>query len=184
MENKVVLGKTIDTIALRDAVHIAVLPVTAGEDMWRGQSVRIIDPNASEIVVHSGPPSIGIIDPFLTGNVMRGQRVWLLLYPNTITSIRHDWTHPVFGRTGAVKAAEEWMREFAEQANLSYRDVMQAGRYSLADDSYFVQRGETFARDLMGDPATRIAYWKNFGILTGTAITEKQEEHPVFTCAC
>ncbi len=79
--------------ARRDAVHIAVAPVVAGEDLLPGERV-FIDSNG---VAYLGVDSIGIVDPFLMNRrVKLGEKFWLFLYPNTVTSLRHVWTHPAF----------------------------------------------------------------------------------------
>ena len=36
------------------------------------------------------------MDPFLSDPVQPGQRYWLCLYPQTVTTLRHVWTHPAF----------------------------------------------------------------------------------------
>lgn len=95
------LGKVIEegVDVRRDAIHTAVTPVVAGHDMWPGDHVGL---NAvtgeaderSDLCVNGR--LIGIIDPFLLGKVKKGQRVWLVLYPNSITGLRHVWTHWAF----------------------------------------------------------------------------------------
>jgi hypothetical protein len=87
----------------RDAIHIAVAPVTAAERLTPGQHVGLIQKGDLELV---GPCEncIGIVDPFLAEDVQAGQRFWLFLYPGTVTSLRHIWTHPAFTKVAtAVK---------------------------------------------------------------------------------
>ncbi|HJZ56553.1 MAG TPA: hypothetical protein VKE74_16425 [Gemmataceae bacterium] len=79
----------------RDAIHIAVAPVMAGEDLGPGWHVGFVRPGDTETVGTSDRP-IGLVDPFLKQPVNRGERFWLFLYPNTITGLRHVWTHLAF----------------------------------------------------------------------------------------
>lgn len=97
------LGKFIphDEIAFRDAVHIAVAPVMAGERLEPGDHVGMIRDAAFR-----NADTIGIVDPFLTQNVPHGARFFLFLYPNTITSLRHVWTHPTFQTIAAAQRKE------------------------------------------------------------------------------
>ncbi len=81
----------------RDAVHIAIAPVTAAENMEPGQHVGFVPAGQTEIVGACDEEQyIGIVDPFLTTSIRAGERFWLFLYPNTVTSLRHYWTHPAF----------------------------------------------------------------------------------------
>lgn len=91
----------------RDAVHIALAPVTAAERLAPGQHVGLVQAGNVELV---GPcqDNIGIVDPFLTKDIEPGQRFWLCLYPGTITGLRHLWTHPTF--TAAAAAIREKLR--------------------------------------------------------------------------
>ena len=89
----------------RDAIHIAVAPVTAAEPAYApGQHVGLVQEDNLEL---AGPcdRAIGIVDPFLAEEVEAGQRFWLFLYPGTVTSLRHIWTHPTF--TAAAAAVKE-----------------------------------------------------------------------------
>lgn len=77
--------------ARRDAIHFAVAPVEADMDLRPGEHVSVRAGRASR-----DGAAVGIVDPFLQGEVKKGQRFWLFLYPNTVTSLRHVWTHPAF----------------------------------------------------------------------------------------
>jgi hypothetical protein len=78
--------------ARRDAVHVAVAPVVAAAHLLPGQHVGVLADGRAG----ADEEPIGVVDPFLTEAVRPGQRFWLLLYPGTITSLRHVWTHPAF----------------------------------------------------------------------------------------
>jgi hypothetical protein len=88
----------------RDAIHIAVAPVTAADRLLPGQHVGLVQEGNLELV---GPCDrhIGVVDPFLAEAVEPGQRFWLFLYPGTITGLRHVWSHPAF--TMAAAAVKE-----------------------------------------------------------------------------
>lgn len=85
----------------RDAVHVAIIPMVAGERLAPGASVRRSTTRADQALAcdPTGNDCIGVVDPFLIAAVPAGSRFWLCLHPGSITSLRHDWTHPAFGPT-------------------------------------------------------------------------------------
>lgn len=85
------IGQLCGADARRDAIHFAVAPVEADADLRPGDHVGVRDGRASR-----DGAAVGIVDPFLKGEIKKGQRFWLFLYPNTVTSLRHVWTHPAF----------------------------------------------------------------------------------------
>lgn len=92
------LGKIIETEQGRDAIHVAIIPIVAYEDLWRGREVGLTNDGRATT---QADRMIGIVDPFLKQTVEAGQKFWLFLFPNTVTSLRHEWTHPAFPQFGA-----------------------------------------------------------------------------------
>jgi hypothetical protein len=103
------------TVPDRDAIHVALAPVlvehwesayengeATSDGLPPGTHVGLTrDRYWSELPHVTADQEeraelIGVIDPFLKEPVRHGQRCWLYLYPNTVTSLRHDWTHPAF----------------------------------------------------------------------------------------
>ncbi len=80
--------------ARRDAIHVAVIPVVAAESLKPGANVIMRSGKAEW--AESREVAVGIVDPFLQDVVQEGQTFWLFLFPGTITSLRHVWTHPKF----------------------------------------------------------------------------------------
>lgn len=109
----------------RDAIHLAVVPVIAAHALYPGQHVGLIDDDKAGEV----ESPVGVVDPFLKVSVKTGEKFWLCLYPGSVTSLRHVWTHPAFAFSGekdtppkAVeqpdkKASEKWLREYAKRVS-------------------------------------------------------------------
>lgn len=118
MAEQVKIGKLITGDEKRDAIHVAIAPVIAGYRLEPGTDVGFVAPDT---VSAEAETKIGIIDPFLRFGVNKGEKCWLFLYPNTITSLRHDWTHPAFGMEfpapGSKEESERWLMNYAVRAN-------------------------------------------------------------------
>lgn len=86
----------------RDAIHIAIAPVMAGEHLEPGDHVGFIGSDRtmayrrSTLVLEDGNETLGIVDPFLKEEVRPGQKFYMCLYPRTITTLRHQWSHPAW----------------------------------------------------------------------------------------
>jgi hemin uptake protein HemP len=77
----------------RDAVHVAIIPVRANELLQPGEHVGLRHDGLASV---SAAKDIGVVDPFRKTPVKPGERFWLCLYPQSITSLRHVWAHPDF----------------------------------------------------------------------------------------
>lgn len=100
MNEKVPIGKLAEPKAGRDAIHVAVAPCVAFADLEPGEHVGLIPLPGNTEIVGVAPNPIGIVDPFLTATIRKGERFYLCLYPDTVTGLRHVWTHPAFPGAG------------------------------------------------------------------------------------
>lgn len=92
------LGQLIDGDRNRDAVHIAVAPVIAAVELKAGMRIGLTSDGRAARVVNE---IIGIVDPFLTTSIDPGDKFYMFLLPNTITDLKHVWTHPAFPEQAA-----------------------------------------------------------------------------------
>lgn len=91
-QSKLGIGQIITSEQFKDAIHVAVAPVKAAHRLMPGDHVGLDgDGEATD-----KEKWIGIVDPFLTTWIGAGETFWLFLYPGSITSLRHDWSHPAF----------------------------------------------------------------------------------------
>lgn len=183
------LGKIIpeDVVQEKDAIHVAVAPVRAGERLEPGDRINF-EPNGT-VGLSSAP--IGIVDPFLPEAVEEGERFWMYLFPGTITSLRHDWTHPSFTAESKVdrEGSEMWLKAFVDRQGLPpYEDLIalatgrelvgrdEHGNYGAAID------GDTFTiygRDAYGEIPDE--FWNHVEIVTGMRFPIRPK---YFRCSC
>lgn len=187
------IGMLIPEHAGRDAIHLAVEPVVAGERLAPGQHIGFL-PDGT--VGQKSAELLGIVDPFLAGTLFPGDRFWLVVYPRTITSLRHVWAHPSF-KPAEIEAPEkpsnkdyskEWMQRWANEHMSSdyYGDY--DGGYDdnkVPDEVAYanaIRAGHTHsvgshedARDHINDE-----WWGHWEVITG----EKGDREEYFSCSC
>ena len=112
------LGSRLDGPQPRDAVHITITAVQVGpgEILRPGQRVGLL-PGSTTLVARPGiyrkPDGTlyavqyaGIIDPYADQVFGEGDWVYLCLDQGSITTLRHEWTHPAFERRSEARATE------------------------------------------------------------------------------
>ena len=156
----------------RDAVHVAIAPLTAGQILAPGQHVGLLD---EDTVGPKDGDNIGIVDPFIKGYVAKGERCYVFLYPNTVTSLRHEWTHPAFKAeavppSSSRAASEEWLRELAGRIGISYSSMMQ----EIPTGNVFTGSHEFY------DPCDSADIRRHYQAGTGVGVGEKI----YFSCSC
>lgn len=164
------IGSLIHEEVERDAIHVAIAPVAAGELLAPGARVKL----SSGVAIKDAKDAIGIVDPFLNNWVKTGEKFWLFLYPGTITSLRHDWTHPAFGDRSK---AEQWMKDFADEAGLSVGRLIEAAKAYLEYDDYLCDEGRWEGFN------TPDEFWGHFETMTGMAVPMDKRGN-FFTCSC
>ena len=173
----------------RDAVHIAVMPVVAGEDLRPGEKIRLMFGTTD--VALSGEYNddyIGIVDPFLAGigsQECRAKSFWDVLpeTSGTITGLRHEWTHPIVdGKQKAISESELWLRQFADKWNFDY-DEMVAGALSK-EFGYVAARGIDLHSAGELAPGDEILFWQHIETLTGKKLDEGHKKAFCWSCSC
>lgn len=181
-----------DDVGGRDAVHVAVLSVVTGAAMKPGTHVGFRpekDPETGEHVVLplvSNIDLVGIVDPFvngdLFGDIPEGKRVWLYLYPRTITGLSHRWTHPMIPEEDEPNRkfkSQEWLINFSRDHNLgAYHDLLERVEEALTDGDEYVT---IYGSDAYGEIPEE--FWHHVEVVTGKKLPSgHRPEH--FSCSC
>lgn len=180
------LGKLITDQSLgKDAVHIAVIPMLAGDNIEPGSGVTLSSGVA--FPTDNKGACVGVADPYLDRCILSGQRFWLFLNPGSITSLRHEWTHPAIDQDDDVaafiqsdsgkKVSQDWMENFAGQYGFRASRMLSQAEEWIDHGEYFCDGG-TFEGEYVPDE-----FWDHFQKLTGRSVPPKKRES-FFTCSC
>jgi len=181
------LGTILDKDQGRDAIHLAVISVIAGETLRPGDNVYLSDQGLA--FLNSKEYCVGIVDPFLNTHIKTGQHFWLIIYPRTITSLRHVWEHPLLPSEATMtpqsltetltekEKSKQWIEEFAAQVNLTYNILMEGANNWLEYQDYLC-----FGELLEGEYVPK-EFWNHYAIVTETDIPDNKRES-FFTCSC
>jgi hypothetical protein len=154
----------------RDAVHIAVAPLIATSELFPGQRINV--EGKSDLA------GVGIVDPFLSHKVETGERFWCFLYPGSITSLRHEWSHPIFDRINTSKsAAMKVLERYAKDVYATVEELIDAVSQYLDAES----RGGGCLP--FSDFSPSEDFWVAFEAVTGRNVAETDRPE-YFSCAC
>lgn len=192
MSEQLGIGKPITGEQYRDAIHVPVMPIVLGKGMEPGTRVYIRDGKAYP----SHGFAVGVIDPFLDGYECEGVQVWLFLFPGSIKSLRHDWTHATIDaptkKTPTKEESEAWLREFVKTADCpNFDDLITAatGRTlsNVSEEFYaeaYTNDGEYLyfaGRDAHGEIPPE--FWDHVENYTGIKICQGNRA-AYFSCSC
>jgi hypothetical protein len=197
--DKLKIGQLINEPQERDAIHVATIPVVAGHKMYPGEHVGISGGVAS--TSQNRCKLIGVVDPFLPNKPLKeGDKFWLFLYPGSITSLRHHWTHPEIEKMDKevaqkIKIEEqhkqdtnrnnsvEWLKNYAIRHVYSEWDDRDAAYERLIAQ---VEGGDLtfFGRDCHGlhDVPDSDELFRHLSVVLDRTITE--DEFSYFSCSC
>lgn len=102
------LGHIITIPQQRDATHIAVIPVTAAEDLQPGQHV-----SAAGVATIRGR-GVGVVDPFLTESVEKGERFWLRNFADSVDANYEEMMSVARGHAEA-KINKTWPDQYLSE---------------------------------------------------------------------
>jgi hypothetical protein len=192
--SEVKLGRILtDDKGTKDAIHIAVIPLIAGEDLRSGEKIKLKF-NSENIALsadYDEQNAFGIVDPFLINEdryVEKGQRFYGLLFPGTVTGMRHEWQHPIFNAPKKeICEHEAWIRNFCDEWNFDYDELI---RVALSDEDY----KETYGRYIVSHGhdlhhrnelgPDHDLFWEHLEALTNKKFNQDHRDGMGWSCTC
>lgn len=167
------LTNPIQPNAVRDAIHIAIAPVIANEGLKPGEHVGFVSGSTTHMERSDSP--IGIVNPF-GKRVVKGESFYVCLYPDTVTDMKHHWSHPAFN--GPTKSpAEVWLTNFAGQYGMELYEILDAAEDYLERGEYLCH-GPRFDGEYIPDE-----FWTYYSLHTGRVVND-DDRGSFFSCSC
>lgn len=172
----------------RDAIHIAVFSATSTEKVYPNEDVGIVGhEHGTDLYFVSSSTEKGFcgkVDPFLRNPVLPGKIFLVFLYPNTITGMKHIYSHPHLDNwdesvdTEMKKAKDYLMRAVGSLGFNSYdelRDWVGDIFQGYDEDCLHTDSGSEWMNENSEE------FWKNYEMVYGS---RPREVPKYYRCAC
>jgi hypothetical protein len=87
INKKNVLGKAPFDLGTKDAIHVAIVAVRAGQLVQPGQRCGLNE-HREAVPNEKG---VGVADPFVKGPILTGTSFWLLMAQDEVPNVQHVW---------------------------------------------------------------------------------------------
>lgn len=178
------LGKILpkNHIQGRDAVHIAVMPVIAGEDLRPGMKLKLKFGTTNVVIEADYGEFIGRADPFIEHyEIKTGCCFWMWLNPGSISGLRHEWEHPTIDKKPKkLSVAEIWLHQFAEKWNFDYDEMIREAK----NGGYALARGRDLHSSKELDVGDEELFWKHIEEVTGQTYSLNHKKDFQWSCSC
>lgn len=185
MSEEIKLGSLIPNISevQRDAIHVAIVPLIAECDLYSGEQFKLLYGTTNR-AISAGDNGIGIVDPFITDYrfINKGSAFWGLLFPGTITGMRHHWEHPAFSTVAEISKSELWLRQFADRWGMDFNEIIE-GAAKEGDHRYITARGQDLhSEEELGEDLN--LFWEHLSKYTNLHFSEEHKRSTGWSCSC
>lgn len=171
INKKTLLGMPPDSLGVKDAIHIAVVSLRAGQLLKPGQNIELNE-DGEAIRSRNKKDSFGVVDPFLKNNVMRGESFWGLLSMHEVPNVRHTWDHPKLSFESPITPIKynSILEHIASELGITYPELMFACRKMIdTDKKTAIQKSEDEIYSLNSDYNCEL--WSEWSDETGEKFT-------------
>lgn len=180
-DNAQTIGQFLGHTGVRDAVHVPIISAKAYQLLEPGQHVLLNEHGlvAACAIEHL---SLGVVDPFITGQVQAGSSVWIFVRPGSISTLTHQWTHPKVIDVAEVipdkEKARVRLQEFAEnELGVTLDTMLTAIEACRTDD------GDALYSHSYESLCEYDGFWADYELYTGKSDPNKNEGYfYFFTC--
>lgn len=123
INKKTFLGKVPVELGLKDAVHVAIVSLRAGQALSPGDSIKM---NANgEAIWCNAKESFGVVDPYRTNKIPRGGYFWCQMNMDEIENVKHVWSHKhSFDKPTVEFKPNQYLEGYAKNLGVTYEVLM------------------------------------------------------------